>query len=129
MYVTFGFGQIEAKRYRPVHLQPFTGLDGEALFVQIEQFAQIHNHAGLRPIETGVNRRMEFLTNTAAALSVGSPCNWIRQSENASIHSCLHINSGIERKGARSIGVESNGFGRIIPGVCQEEYFKKPWFS
>jgi hypothetical protein len=86
MYVTFGFRQIEAKRYGPVHLQPFTGLDGEALFVQVEQFAQIHNHPGLRPIETGVNRRMEFLTNNAPSLSVGSPCNWIRQSENALIH-------------------------------------------
>src|ERR1017187_5163389 len=120
MYVTFGFRQIEAERYGPVHLQPFTGLDGEALFVQVEQFAQIHNHLGLRAIETGVNRRMEFLANTAASLSVGSPCNWIRQSENASIHGCLHINSRIERKGARSIGVESDGFRRTIPGVSQE---------
>jgi hypothetical protein len=78
MNVTFGFRQIEAKRYGPVHFQAFTGLDGEALFVQIEQFAQVHNHASLRAIETGVNRTVEFLTNTTAPLSVGSPSNWIR---------------------------------------------------
>jgi hypothetical protein len=112
MNVTLGFRQIEAKRYGPVHLQPFTGLDGEALFVQVEQFAQIHNHPGLRPIETGVNRCIEFLTNTAPSLSAGRRCTWIRQSKNALIHGFLHINSRIERKGARSIGEESNGLSK-----------------
>jgi hypothetical protein len=90
MNETLGFWQIEAKRYGSVDFQAFAGLDGEAVFVQVEQLAQVHNHARLRSFETGVNRSVEFLTNTAAPLSVGSPCNWIRQSMNAPIHSYLH---------------------------------------
>ena len=88
MNEAFGFWQIEAKSHGTVDFQAFTGLDGEAIFMQVEQFAQIHDHTGLRAIETGVNRRVEFLTNAAAPLSVGSPCDWIRQSANALIHSC-----------------------------------------
>ena len=63
MNVTFGFGQIEAKRNRPVHFQAFAGLDSEPIFVQVEQFAQIHDHAGLRSVETGINGSVKFLTN------------------------------------------------------------------
>src|SRR6202158_1662901 len=73
MNETFGFWQIETKVYSSVDFQAFTGLDGEAIFVQVEQFAQVHDHSGLRSIETGVNRSVEFLTNTTAPLSVGSP--------------------------------------------------------
>jgi hypothetical protein len=90
MNETFGFWQVEAKGYGSVDFQTFAGLDGEAIFVQVEQFTQVHDHTGLRAIETGVNRSVEFLTNTATPLSDGSPCNWIRQSENAPIHSYLH---------------------------------------
>jgi hypothetical protein len=87
MNKTFGFWQIETKVYSSVDFQTFTGLDGEAIFVQVEQFTQVHDHSGLRSIEAGVNRSVEFLTNTAAPLSVGSRRNWIRQSMNAPIHS------------------------------------------
>src|ERR1700687_6314017 len=66
MNETFGFWQVEAKGYGSVDFQTFTGLDGEAIFVEVEQFTQVHDHAGLRAIETGVNRSVEFLTNTAA---------------------------------------------------------------
>jgi hypothetical protein len=37
--------------------------------VQIQQLAEIHYHARLRAMETGVHRRMELLTDVAAALS------------------------------------------------------------
>jgi hypothetical protein len=77
--VSFCFRQIEAQGYGPVHFQRFTGLDSEAVFVPIEQFAQIHNHAGPRAIETDVNGSMKFLTNATAPLP---------QSANAPIHSC-----------------------------------------
>ena len=88
--------QIEAKRHGTVHFQGFSGLNCEAIFVQVEQFAEIHDHAGLRAIETGVNRSVEFLTNRAAPLSLGKSGNWIRQSISAPIHSCFHINSGMD---------------------------------
>jgi hypothetical protein len=76
--VALGFGQIEAEGYGPVRLQAFTGSNREAFLIQVEQFAKVHNHAGLRGIETGVNRGVEFLTNPTSALSVESPGNWIR---------------------------------------------------
>jgi hypothetical protein len=87
MNETFGFRKIETEVYSSVDFESFTGLDGEAIFMHIEQFAEVHDQAGLRSVETGVNRSVEFLTNKAAALSIGRPCNWIRQSLNAPIHS------------------------------------------
>jgi hypothetical protein len=78
MNETFGFREIKTKRDASIHFQAFAGLDGEAVFVQVEQFAQIHNHAGVQTIEAGIHRSVEFLTHTPTTLSVGSPCNWIR---------------------------------------------------
>jgi hypothetical protein len=66
--VTLSFWQLEAKRYRPVYFQFFASLYGKAIFVQIEQFTKIHNQTCLGTIETGINRRVEFLANRAAPL-------------------------------------------------------------
>jgi hypothetical protein len=99
------FRQIEAKCNRSVDFQAFPGLNGESILIQVEQFAQVDDHTGLRTIETGVNRSVKLLTSTTAPLTVGGPGNWIRQSRSAPIrvpiHDCHHINSGSAGKGAR----------------------------
>ena len=52
---TSGFRQIEAKRDCPVYFQAFTGLDGEAFLVQVEQLAEVDHHARVGAIKTGVH--------------------------------------------------------------------------
>jgi hypothetical protein len=94
MNVTLGFRKIEAKGYSAVDLQRLTGLDGEALFVQIEQFAQVHHDAGLRGIETGVDRGVEFMTNVAPALSGARPRDWTRQSAKTLLHNRSILTQG-----------------------------------
>src|ERR1022692_1803724 len=86
-----GFREIEANGYRAIDFERFAGLDGETIFVQIEEFTQVHHQAGLRAIKTGVNRAVKLLTNTTAPFSVG--CNRIRHSSKTAIHGWHHINS------------------------------------
>jgi hypothetical protein len=68
--VTLGFGEIEAKRDGSTNFEAFAGLNGEALFVQIEQFAQVDGNAG-GTVKTDIDGRMEFLTNLAAPILSG----------------------------------------------------------
>ena len=71
MNEAFCFRKIEANRNRPVHFEAFAGLNGKAVFVQVEQFTEVDNQAALRRVEAGVNRSVEFLANTVAPLSAG----------------------------------------------------------
>jgi len=100
MDVAFRFRQIEAERDGPIHFQALAGLDGEPMFVEVEQFAQIHNHPSLRAVKAGVHRSVKFLANRETPLSLRKSGNWIRQSANAPIHLGL-ILTRERRQGAR----------------------------
>src|SRR5260221_11605481 len=82
MNETFGFRKVETKAYSAVDFESFTGLDGEAIFMHIEQFAEVHDQAGFRSVDTGVNRSVEFFTSNAAAIYIRRRCYWFRLSLN-----------------------------------------------
>ena len=105
MNVFFGFRQIEAEGNRAIRRETVVimhgvvahrvvvhggwngSLHGEAIFVQVEQFAQVEYGARTRRIEADIDRRMKALTNSAASLTVRKARARIRQSE-APIHGC-----------------------------------------
>ncbi len=78
-----GLRKIETKRDRMINLEairtlsfsaPQTdgsagGLNTEAVFVEVEQFAQIKDDPRLRPVETGVDGSVELVTKSTPAIS------------------------------------------------------------
>ena len=92
MHDFLGFRQVQAQFHRAVDLQTISftscrngGLNREAVFVEIQQFVQVHGHRR-RAVEADVNGSLKFLTDAAATLTVGREEDWIRQSESAPIH-------------------------------------------
>jgi len=57
---TPGFGKIEAKGEGAVGFKTLAGLNGKTFFVQVDQFAEIDNEAGLRSVEAGVDGVWSF---------------------------------------------------------------------
>jgi hypothetical protein len=67
---TPGFGKIEAKGEGAVGFKTLAGLNGKTFFVQVDQFAEIDNEAGLRSVEAGVDGGMELLANATATVVI-----------------------------------------------------------
>jgi hypothetical protein len=67
---TPGFGKIEAKGEGAVGFKTLAGLNGKTFFVQVDQFAEIDNEAGLRSVEAGVDGSMELLANATATVVI-----------------------------------------------------------
>jgi len=85
-----GFRQIKGKTNRSVYFEAFGSLNGETVFAQIEQLAQIKHHAGTLAIETGIHRRVQLVANPSPTFADGAKWRWILQLENAQFHGSDH---------------------------------------
>jgi len=50
--------------------EALAGLNGKTFLVEVDEFAEIDNEAGLGTVKTGVDGSVKFLTNTAAPVVI-----------------------------------------------------------